>query len=213
MTIRIKNWRKFQHYKHRDPPWIKLHRALLDDREWFSLDGDASKMLANCWLLASELDGVLPSLADMAFRLRMTEKAIEAQLSKLNHWVESDASTALADRVRGAVSETETETETECSLPLEITRETITDFPKDAFERFYELYPRKQQRKAAQRAFEKVRKSGEATFAALIAGISKIPIGEPKFVPYPASWLNAGAWDDQISPKINGSHKPESYVP
>lgn len=95
----------------------------------------------------------------------------------------------------------------------EIARETITDFPKDSFERFYELYPRKQQRKAAQKAFEKVRKTGEVKFAQIVAGIAKIPIGEPKFIPYPASWLNAGAWDDEISPKSNGSHKPESYVP
>ena len=95
-----------------------------------------------------------------------------------------------------------------------VSHETLnTDFPKDAFERFYEAYPRKQQRKSAQKAFEKVRKTGEVKFADLLAGIAKIPIGEPKFIPYPASWLNAGAWADEISPKPNGSHKPESYVP
>jgi len=44
--MKIKNWHKFQHYKHRNPPWIKLHRGLLDDPEWFALSGDASKVLA-----------------------------------------------------------------------------------------------------------------------------------------------------------------------
>ena len=107
----------------------------------------------------------------------------------------------------------ETETETDKIVPSKVSHETLnTDFPKDAFEKFYELYPRKQQRKAALRAFEKIRKTGEVKFSALIAGIQKIPIGEPKFIPYPASWLNAGAWDDEVSPKVNG-HKPESYVP
>jgi len=27
--LRVKNWGKFQHYKDRNPPWIKLHRGLL----------------------------------------------------------------------------------------------------------------------------------------------------------------------------------------
>ena len=33
MTARlhIKNWGEFQHYKKRNPPWIKLHKKLLDD--------------------------------------------------------------------------------------------------------------------------------------------------------------------------------------
>ena len=53
-AIRIKNWEKFQHYKGRNPPWIKLHRQLLQNREWHQLSGDASKLLVECWLLASE---------------------------------------------------------------------------------------------------------------------------------------------------------------
>jgi hypothetical protein len=28
--LRVKNWSEFQHYKDRNPPWIKLHRTLLD---------------------------------------------------------------------------------------------------------------------------------------------------------------------------------------
>ena len=31
MILRILNWEKFQHYKVRRPPWIKLHHSLLDD--------------------------------------------------------------------------------------------------------------------------------------------------------------------------------------
>ena len=31
MALIPKNWSQFQHYKGRRPPWIKLHRALLDE--------------------------------------------------------------------------------------------------------------------------------------------------------------------------------------
>jgi hypothetical protein len=112
MTRRIKNWREFQHYKHRNPPWIKLHRKILDDREWFNLDPFAAKTLVSLWLIASEGDGELPSVEDLAFRLRISEKHVKSALSLLSHWLEHDASAMLAPRLHDADSETETETET-----------------------------------------------------------------------------------------------------
>lgn len=51
--IRIKNWNTYQHYKHRRPPWIKLHTSLLEDYEFECLQ-DASKLqLIAIWLVAS----------------------------------------------------------------------------------------------------------------------------------------------------------------
>jgi hypothetical protein len=116
MTYKVKNWERFQHYSKRNPPWIKFHKSLLDDPEWFELSDAASRMLANCWLLASEGNGILPSLKKVAFRLRMTEERAAELISQLNHWLEDDASTMLAKRKHVApksLSETETETETD----------------------------------------------------------------------------------------------------
>jgi hypothetical protein len=76
MTLRIKNWHEFQHYKDRCPPWIKLHRKLLDDRDFFILSGECAKTLILLWLLASEdesLNGSLPPIKKIAFRLRLSE--------------------------------------------------------------------------------------------------------------------------------------------
>jgi uncharacterized phage protein (TIGR02220 family) len=59
--LRVKNWAEFQHYKDRNPPWIKLHRTLLDDYE-FSCLQDASKAhLMLIWLFASQRDGLVPN--------------------------------------------------------------------------------------------------------------------------------------------------------
>lgn len=56
-TYRVKNWRKFQHYKDRNPPWIKLHWELLSSMDWVILN-DASRVLAvACMLVASRNDG------------------------------------------------------------------------------------------------------------------------------------------------------------
>lgn len=58
--LRVRNWRKFQHYKDRTPPWIKLHWELLSSEDWVMLD-DASKLLAvACMLIASRNEGLVP---------------------------------------------------------------------------------------------------------------------------------------------------------
>lgn len=85
MILRAKNWGEFQHYKDRDPPWIKLHKRLLDDRVFHRLP-DASRALAPMvWLLCSESkDGTIKdAAAEIAFRLRMTEKKAEEALNPL----------------------------------------------------------------------------------------------------------------------------------
>lgn len=59
--LSVKNWESFQHYKDRDPPWIKLHRKLLDNYD-FSRLRDASKAhLILIWLLASQLENKIPN--------------------------------------------------------------------------------------------------------------------------------------------------------
>lgn len=57
---RIKNWTEFQHYRDRNPPWIKLHVALLDDYEFNSLPDVSKGHLMMLWLFASKNDGRIP---------------------------------------------------------------------------------------------------------------------------------------------------------
>ena len=90
MTYKIKNWNKFQHFKDRRPPWVKLYRDLLDDLDWFELDPVSSKNLINLWLIASEYDGYLPSLDILSFRLRLKKQEVTRILSCLGHWLEQD---------------------------------------------------------------------------------------------------------------------------
>jgi hypothetical protein len=59
--LKVRNWEQFQHYKDRNPPWIKLHFALLSSEDWVSLD-DASRVLAiACMLVASRNNGCVPN--------------------------------------------------------------------------------------------------------------------------------------------------------
>jgi len=56
VKYQIKNWSEYQHYKNRNPQWIKLHAALLSSEDWVVLD-DASRVLAvACMLIAAKTD-------------------------------------------------------------------------------------------------------------------------------------------------------------
>lgn len=65
MTWRIKNWEKYQHYKDRDPPWIKLHRDTLTSRMWVSLDNDGRALAVACMLIAAGTENQIPD--DLGF--------------------------------------------------------------------------------------------------------------------------------------------------
>lgn len=90
MPIFIKNWAKFQHFRNRSSPWIKLYRDLLDDPDWHQLDARLAKTLINLWLSAFGQSGELPALDKLAFKLRISEKELDQSLTKLNNWLKLD---------------------------------------------------------------------------------------------------------------------------
>lgn len=119
MRLTPKNWRDFQHYKDRNPPWIRLHRGLLDNKDFQRLPVESRALAPMLWLIASEsVDGVIDAeVDDLAFRLRRPEEEIAVALRPLIERgffvVAQTASVVIAVRGRVAVPETETETFTE----------------------------------------------------------------------------------------------------
>lgn len=122
-VIVIKNWKKFQHYKDRNPPWIKLATDTFQDYE-FSKMSDASKLLAVCiWTLASRsMDGKVPYdlvwIVQQCNLKTITDNDLKELINSGFIYVFSDASEVLADRKQTACPETEAyrkeaETETE----------------------------------------------------------------------------------------------------
>lgn len=118
----VKGFDKFQHYKDRRPPWIKLYNDLLDDYE-FCLLPDASKMhLIAIWLLASRYSNLVPADAEwISRRISATETVDLGVLVNSGFIVpDQDCSDMLASCKQVAPIETEgeTETEEERKLPL-----------------------------------------------------------------------------------------------
>jgi hypothetical protein len=184
MTFSIKNWAKFQHFKDRRPPWVKLYRDLLDDMEWHKLDPKAAKMLVSLWLIASEFEGVLPGVSTLAFRMRTTEKDVTDCVSKLSHWLIQSDITPISDGYQTDTPETETEGETET----------------DGFDLFWQKYPNKKAKPAAARAFKSAKIN--VNLPDVLADIES-RIDSPdwqkehgQFIPHPATYLNQRRWED-----------------
>ena len=57
----VVNWEQFQHYKKRNPPWIKLYGRILDDYDFSTLDDHEKFQLMALWILAGKLNNRIPA--------------------------------------------------------------------------------------------------------------------------------------------------------
>jgi hypothetical protein len=212
--LKIKNWKRFQHFKDRKPPWVKLYHDLLDDIKWHELDPEAAKHLVMMWLIASENDGCLPPLKELSFRLRVSKKVMESTVSKLSHWLVQDDISVISDdnliseqhqedinaistrypsRARG-----ETETETETDTPI-------------GFDIFYEAYPKKVGKPAALKAWKAQKINGECK--TILADIEAKMVSDKwlknngEFIPNPATYLNQRRWED-----VDQNPQPDRFI-
>jgi hypothetical protein len=69
------------------------------------------------------------------------------------------------------------------------------------FDAFWDDYPRKIGRLAAEKSYVKARIRASASD--ILAGLarSKRHWTDPKYIPYPATWLNQGRWMDEYEPQ------------
>ncbi len=111
--IKIKNWEKYQHYKHRSPPWIKLHSQLLDSEDFAGLQDDSKLLLICLWLYNSRKGNgkITDSVAFLQTKLPIRKKINLQPLADKGFikLCKQDDSTMQAECLHGAVPETETE--------------------------------------------------------------------------------------------------------
>jgi hypothetical protein len=102
--LRVKNWEQFQHYKDRSPPWIKLHRTLIDDYEFCCLPDETKAHLVLIWLLASQNGGRIPAEPGFLASKIGARKPPNLKLLTDQGFLirEQDASKALASGEQGA---------------------------------------------------------------------------------------------------------------
>jgi hypothetical protein len=159
MLLQPKNWAIFQHYKDRCPPWIKLHRDLLNDRAYMRLPIASKAIAPMLWLLASESkDGVFDgSLDELVFRLHITPKEYQDGVKPL---IDNDffilVSGVLAERKQVAIPETETETEGETETKKKATSVAPPEGVSDSVWQEFKSLRKAKKAPITQRAIDKI---------------------------------------------------------
>lgn len=111
--LSVKNFEKFQHYKDRSPPWIKLYNSLLDDYAFTKLPDASRSHLLAIWLLASRLNNRIPCDAGwIGTAIKASEPVDLAVLVNAGFLVaDQDCSELLATCEQTAIPEREGERE------------------------------------------------------------------------------------------------------
>ncbi|CAL9605512.1 hypothetical protein SUDANB95_05480 [Actinosynnema sp. ALI-1.44] len=82
-----------------------------------------------------------------------------------------------------------------------------TNARDEQFAAFYDAYPRHIGKAAARKAWDKAVSAGTDP-AVILAGAQRFATEragqDPKYTPYPASWLRAGRWEDEHLPAVVG---------
>ncbi len=209
--FRIVAWNNYQHYKDRNPPWIKLHRELLTSRMWVSCNDETRALAVACMLLAAATENNIP--ADTAYLKRVAYLNKKPDLKPLLdigfiEAVESKESASKVEQtVRNACSETETETEAEKKEPLAISSPVVPKYTS-AFENFWQGSTRRGSKIEAFREWKKLGTfpQGELTklFEGMIAWKASDQWQDETKQPHICRWLKRRGWEEEV-PR---SHRP-----
>lgn len=202
--LRVKKWEEFQHYKRRNPPWIRLYRRIVDDADFQSLPIASRALAPMLWLMASEtMDGKIHlKLTALSFRLRRTiDEVLDGLIPLINQgFVEGHgdfASEVLAQCKRGATPESEAETEK--------SQKHVRQMPSDVslpddFQNFWVKYPKHEAKKKALAAWHRLTMQDRLAALAGIDRWKETPRWkDPQFIMLASTYLNERRWEDEVS--------------
>lgn len=117
--LSIKNYDKLQHYKDRNPPWIKLATDTFQDYEFGCLQDDSKLLALCCWTLASRSEerDIPYDLRWIKSQCNLTNTTEENLKELIDQGFLITDSEPLAICYQDAISEGETEGETEGESP------------------------------------------------------------------------------------------------
>lgn len=205
----VRNWDKYQHYKDRSPPWIKLHNSLLDDPDFDELNDSERYHLLAIWMLASRTNNRMKyDKKWLSRKISATSQINIEKLLKLRfiQLIQEDANCYQDASMMLDLEEERRDREE--------TEERITTYVH--FDDFWSIYPKKVDKKKAQEKWDRL-KPDDDLFAAINLHLSTAYSDTPKnFIPNPTTYLNGEKWNDEIIPRGNNHdqqrHEKNDYV-
>lgn len=226
--LSVRNWEKYQHYKQRKPPWIKLYTSLIQSPDMIRYTAATRWHICGLMLLASQYDNLIPfdrewisHLIGAGTEIRWDEIFAGGMIQ-----CKRNASNTLAPCMQHACLETETykeetykeETETEkrpqAGTPLvlipdtTILQEEVSEGDaRELFDRFWDSYPRKESKLRAWQSFQKLHPD-EILLEIMLYWIGRAVKSEQwqdkNKIPHPSTWLNQRRWEGDVPPAASG---------
>jgi hypothetical protein len=151
------------------------------------------------WVLASQMDNKIPADAKwIAARIGCDGDKIDLNQLISCGFIKDDSG-VLADRKQSACPEAEAEAEAE------------TEYWSNAFDRFWDSYPKKVGKKPCKAIWKRVQPSADEIIADVKERVSRDSQWKAGYIPNPQTYLNQERWDDAIQtdkPKT-GYEKPD----
>lgn len=202
----VKNWERFQHYKDRSPPWIKLHFELLASQDWVML-ADASKLLMIvCMMIASRNNGKIPADPNYLKRVAYLDKLPNLTPLLNCGFLLNTLADASRSKHAQADARPEEEVQEEDKKEKNTKKENLS-----GFDLFWEKFPRKRRggKVNAETAWNRAMKI--STAEEILNGLDAY-LGSPEvsagFAKGAAAWLNDERWTCDYSPAAPLGHRP-----
>lgn len=213
--LRVRNWEHWQSYRkdRGPPPWIKLHRRLLQDMDWSMLSDSEKGHLVSIWILAADRDGLIPG--DPRALQRVLGLDAEPDLAKFKELglIESadgqdGVNVASERRQSDAPEESRGEEETEAEQRRVDTSSAPAGAPakqssnSEAFERWWKTLPseKKVKKRNAYQIWRRKHLDGRAD--ELIADVQNRLANDRRwiegYIPDPTTYLNQERWNDAV---------------
>ena len=97
--LAVHGWGRFQHYGKRNPPWVKLHVALLSDYDFHALPDASKAQLLLIWLVAAQTDNKIPYEPGwVSHAIHVPEKQLDLETLLRSGWLVPHGCQANGDR-------------------------------------------------------------------------------------------------------------------
>lgn len=207
--LRVKNWKTFQHFKERTPPWIKLYSNLLDDYVYNNLPIESQAIAPLIWLMASQQkeSGVIQGDINLiSYRLRRENTLMVRALTPLVEAGYFEVSDNFYNNMNNndktpfdinVISNQHQHDIPETYSKETYSKETETDI---SFENFWNIYGKIGNKQSALKAFKRIK---GVDYEVIIGGVRKYQEycrsinQERRFIKHASSWLNSRGWEDE----------------
>jgi len=186
--LKIVDWDKYQTYR-KDrglPPWIKVHRSMLQSQRWLSLTDAEKGQLVSIWVVAAAKDGKFP--ADPEILQRMAQLNTLPEIKKFQKLKYITGNRMTTKRQPNDALDTDADTDTDTDTEL--------GWQDDAFEEDWEDYPRKagSKKKAKVCYLKTVKNNADRLHFQDKTMLYIISTKDPAFLKYGETWFRN--WKD-----------------